>query len=149
MRLWRLTAHPGLDGFGGTLVSGRWHNRPRRVAYAAEHPALAVLESLAHLNLSLADVPTTLRLLCITVTPGAIKQALDKTALPDGWQANEVTCRAMGSQWLDGGSALLLGVPSALVPRATNYLINPAHPQAATHLAEADEPFWFDQRLLR
>lgn len=46
MALWRLTTYPGLDGFGGTLASGHWHNRPRRVVYAGEHPALAVLETL-------------------------------------------------------------------------------------------------------
>lgn len=147
MVLWRLTTHPGLDGFGGTMASGRWHNRPRRVVYAAEHPALAVLETLAHLHLSVTNIPTRLRLMRIEVADRAHTEQVGE--LPDGWQANEVTSRAVGDQWIDAGTALLLAVPSALVPRSTNYLINPAHAQASTHLVETNEPFWFDQRFLR
>ena len=147
MILWRLTTHPGLDGFGGTLASGRWHNRPRNVVYAAEHPALAVLEALAHLHLSLSTIPTGLRLMSIEVADKASTRSVGE--LPSGWQANEATSRALGDAWIDSRATLLLAVPSALVPHSTNYLINPAHAQAASHLVEVNQPFWFDQRFLR
>nr|WP_218170071.1 RES family NAD+ phosphorylase [Pseudomonas sp. P7759] len=32
---------------------------PRSVIYAAEHPALAMVEVLAHMRLSLANIPST------------------------------------------------------------------------------------------
>lgn len=70
-------------------------------------------------------------------------------ALPVGWQANEPTSQALGNRWLDAGAELLLPVPSAVIPHATNYLISAAHPQAHTHLVESIEPFWFDKRYLR
>lgn len=56
----------------------------------------------------------------------------------------------MGDAWLREARDVLLPLPSALLPHSTSYLINAAHPQAATHLIEASiEPFWFDPRLLR
>ncbi|EQD43820.1 RES domain protein [mine drainage metagenome] len=57
--------------------------------------------------------------------------------------------QAVGDAWLRSRTGLLLPVPSALLAHATNHVINPAHAQAATHLAEgAIEPFWFDKRYL-
>ncbi|RMH94440.1 RES domain-containing protein [Lysobacter pythonis] len=148
LRLWRISAWPGLSGIGGHHGDGRWHTQPRSVLYAAEHPALAALEVMAHMRLSLANIPVTLKLIAIDVGKGALQAAPPE--LPDGWQANEPTTQALGNHWLDDGEALLLPLPSAVMPHARNYLVNPAHPQARTHLNEARvEPFWFDKRHLR
>lgn len=147
LSLWRISAYPGLTGIGGLHVDGRWHTLPRPVLYAAEHPALAMVEVMAHMRLSLASIPTTLKLIRIDVGKGAVISPAPE--LPDGWQANEPTSQALGNRWLDGREGLLLPVPSALVAHARNYLINPTHPQAATHLGETVEPFWFDVRYLR
>lgn len=147
LRLWRISAWPGLGGIGGQHTDGRWHTRPRHVLYAAEHPALAALEVMAHMRLSLAAIPTTLKLIGIDVAAGALASAVP--ALPEGWQANEPTTQALGNQWLDANQALLLPLPSAVMPHARNYLLNPMHPQAGSHLREAlVEPFWFDRRHL-
>lgn len=148
LRLWRISAWPGLGGIGGQHTDGRWHTRPRHVVYAAEHPALAALEVMAHMRLSLAAIPTTLKLIGIDVATGAL--ASPAPALPEGWQANEPTTQVLGNQWLDANEALLLPLPSAVIPHARNYLVNPIHPQADSHLREVlVEPFWFDRRHLR
>lgn len=148
MRLWRISSYPGLTGLGGTYVDGRWHTKPRRVIYAAEHPALAMVEVLAHMNLSIDNVPIGLRLISIDVAKRA-KRA-PPPELPSGWQANQPTTRRIGNQWLDAGDALLLPVPSAILPESRNYLINPLHPQAVRALVETDHgPFWVDPRFLR
>lgn len=145
MILWRLTEYPGLSGSGGLQYAARWHNKGRCIVYAAEHPALAVLEVLAHLY----RLPTKLRLMRIEVADGAQIREFHADELPAGWRASEQTSRVYGDDWLDAGDSLLLKVPSALVPHAFNYLINPAHGQAQTHLREAHEPHWLDDRLLR
>lgn len=147
MQLWRISAFPGLSGLGGHHTDGRWHTLPRSVIYAAEHPALAMVEVLAHMRLSLANIPSTLQLIRIDVAEGA--SIASPPALPMGWQANEPTSQVVGNRWLDGRGELLLRVPSALIPHSTNYLINAAHPQVQSHLIEAIEPFWFDKRYLR
>jgi RES domain-containing protein len=148
MRLWRISAYPGLTGLGGTFVDGRWHSKPRHVIYAAEHPALAMVEVLAHMKLSIDSIPTTLRLISIDVAK-RVKRS-EPPELPSGWQANQPTTRRIGNQWLDACEDLLLPVPSAILPESRNYLINPRHPHAPRALIETDRgPFWIDPRFIR
>ncbi len=148
MRLWRISAFGGLTGIGGTFADGRWHAKPRQVLYAAEHPALALTEVLAHMSLDASSMPLTLRLFEIAVARGARSGRLPR--LPDGWQANQATTRTLGSAWLDRRATLLLKVPSAIVPHSSNYLVNPLHPSAQRLLREVDHgPIWIDPRLVR
>jgi RES domain-containing protein len=121
---------------------------PRSVFYAAEHAALAMVEVMAHMRLSLTNIPTTLKLITIDVAHGALVSP--QPELPDGWQANEPTSQSVGNAWLDSREGLLLPLPSALLPDSTNYLVNSSHPPASTHLTESKiRPFWFDKRCLR
>jgi RES domain-containing protein len=148
MNLWRIFAYPGLGGVGGHHQDGRWHSMKRSVIYAGEHPALAMVEVMAHMRLSLANIPVNLKLIRLSILDGATTSP--RPALPAGWQANEPTSQAVGNAWLDGGTALLLPVPSALISDSTNYLVNPNHAEAATHLVEEHvEAFWFDKRFPR
>ena len=146
MRLWRISAHPGLAGIGGTFANGRWHTAPRAVTYAAEHPALAMVEVLARMRIQPDNIPRSLRLLAIDVADAGVSH---EPELPAGWHANEPTTQAVGNAWLSSGSTLLMRVPSSVLPHAFNYLINPGH-VSARKLVEVDlGPFWFDARLLR
>lgn len=148
MRLWRISQFPGLSGIGGTFVDGRWHTKPRNVIYAAEHPALAMVEVLAHMHLTSTTMPITLRLIAIDVKQRA--KIAPAPGLPTGWQANIPTTQALGNAWLAGSKELLLRIPSAVLPESFNYLINPANKQASTHLTEFDMgPFWVDPRFIR
>jgi RES domain-containing protein len=147
-RFWRISAWPGLGGLGGLASDGRWHTLPRCVLYVAEHPALAMVEVIAHMHLSLTSIPTTLTLIPIDVLDGATESL--PPSLPPGWQANEPTSQTVGNAWFDSVPALLMPVPSAILAHSTNYLINPKHPEATTHLNEGTpEAFWFDKRFLR
>jgi RES domain-containing protein len=137
-----------LTGAGGMHSDGRWHTIGHPVIYAGEHPALSMVEVMAHMRLSLANIPTTLQLIPIDVQDGA--STSPSPTLPTGWQANEPTTQAIGNEWLDSLAGLLMPVPSAILAHSTNYLINPRHPEAKTHLSEGNiEPFWFDKRFLR
>ena len=150
MRLWRISEWPGLGGEGGLYADGRWNPLGVRVVYASEHPALSLIETLVHLHLKLArgSIPTTLKLIALDIDDGATIS--NTPALPSGWQANEPTTQAIGGAWLQANADLLLPVPSALIAHATNYLINPAHTQAVTHVREVTiEPVWIDKRFLR
>jgi RES domain-containing protein len=56
--------------------------------------------------------------------------------------------RQIGDRWLDGCSSALLQVPSVIVPRARNFLLNPAHPGAANIVVVEVIHAPFDLRLL-
>lgn len=134
MILWRISNYDDLKGIGGLKYAGRWHNRGVPVIYTAEHPALALLEVLVHFELSPGEVPATFKLLEIEAPAGDLLATLDTRSLRGDWQEDTDLTRAIGDEWLTTAGSLLLRVPSAVVPKSYNYLLNPRHP-AATELA--------------
>jgi RES domain-containing protein len=54
-----------------------------------------------------------------------------------------------GRAWLLAGLTAVLRVPSALVPREPNYVINPAHPDALRIRVADPVPLDWDVRLFR
>ena len=148
MRLWRISNHASLSGDGGLYASGRWHTRGRRVVYLADHPASALVEIMVHLEIDAEDLPTHYQLLGVEVPDGIAMVHIDETALPEGWRGNVALTRARGDTWLSENAAALLRVPSAIVPESANYLLNPAHPDAARIGIASAIRAAFDPRLM-
>jgi len=98
--------------------------------YLAEHPALALLEVLVHHEVSrIEDLPKYYQLLKVEMDDSIA--VADLSELPDDWKTSASWSKNAGTEWLSVRSTLLLKVPSVLVPYASNYLFNPAHPDAA------------------
>lgn len=148
MRLWRISNYADLQGKGGLKASGRWHNRGIPIVYLSESPALAMLEVLVHFELDPSEIPTTYQLLEVDYNQRTGMSHLHKNALPDDWQDDRELTRAIGDEWLTGGSSLLLRVPSAVVPHSFNYLFNPRHVAAAKVEIISVRQYPFDTRLL-
>lgn len=146
MRVWRVSRHDGLDGEGGLLAPGRWHSRGRRVVYTADHPALAILEVLVHLEIDPAVPPNGYVLFEIDV-PAAL--AIDDAAVPAASLGDPAVTRAIGDRWLAAMSGSVLRVPSAIAPKARNFLLNPAHADTAKIAVVGRTSDPFDPRLLR
>jgi RES domain-containing protein len=146
MELWRISNYADLSGVGGVRAAGRWHTRGKRIVYLADHPASALLEMLVHMDRDL--LPATFRLLRIIVPETMIVEAVGVAALSPDWRIQPALTRQIGDRWLDQSSAALLQVPSVIVPLGQNFLLNPAHPDAAkvTIVDVVDAPF--DPRLL-
>jgi RES domain-containing protein len=53
----------------------------------------------------------------------------------------------VGMKWLSSASSPVLKVPSAVMPAATNYLLNPEHPDAAEIEIVDTFEYPFDRRL--
>jgi RES domain-containing protein len=71
--------------------------------------------------------------------------------LPPDWKAEPPApgTQDMGRAWLtDLSRPGVLVVPSVVVTREVNYLLNPAHRDAGRWSVVAGEPFRFDARLL-
>jgi RES domain-containing protein len=54
----------------------------------------------------------------------------------------------LGDEWLQHNGSAVLRVPSVLVPRQWNLLLNPEHPLFAAIQIIDQAPFAFDSRLL-
>ena len=133
------------DGEGARRTGGRWNSPGRAVVYAADSPALAMLEMLVHVEASLMPhyvvIPVRFR--------DDQTTAVDAASLPPGWGAHPgpAALRRIGDAWLARAASLALRVPAAVVPFGWSYLLNPAHPDFAD--LEIGEPagFRLDARL--
>ncbi|HEV8391470.1 MAG TPA: RES family NAD+ phosphorylase [Dongiaceae bacterium] len=135
-----------LSGEGARLVGGRWNSPGRAVLYLAESAALAVLEVLVHLDLDETTMPDDYVIMSVDFS--ALKAS-------PGWLENgppvapsDAECRAIGDAFLAAKRALALRLPSVIVPRASNYVLDPAHPLMAQVTIKSTDPFVFDRRLL-
>jgi RES domain-containing protein len=56
-------------------------------------------------------------------------KVLKAADLPEDWTAEPPrdSTKDLGSDWAEQGRTAVLKVPSVLVPRSWNYLLNPAH----------------------
>ncbi|MBA1242490.1 RES family NAD+ phosphorylase [Pseudomonas japonica] len=146
MTLWRISAFDDLTGRGGLMAGGRWHTIGHPVVYLAGTPSGALLEVLVHLEVDQEDFPESLQLLRVELPDGAIEAPAPE--LDQGWQQDQARTRAVGDGFLRGVQALLLPVPSAVMPHTTNYLFNPLHPGAALATV-TPEAFALDTRLFK
>jgi RES domain-containing protein len=140
--------HPIFDPTGAVLHGGRWNSAGKRVIYASESYAAAMLEILAHRN---APKLTRNHKSVLIHIP---EELLIETVLPDalpGWDdQDEVASKAFGDGWYDSQRSPVLRVPSVVTHGPEfNLVLNAIHPQF--RLIEVEEPVavvW-DLRLAR
>lgn len=148
---WRLTkakyAETALSGIGSALRAGRWHTRGRAVVYAASSASLALLETLVNV-----DRTELLRAEYVALPLDIPERVVERAALDDlpaDWQAwpHPASTRALGTTWYDRRRSAALMVPSVVVPREWNVLLNPTHPDFRHIGTGPPEPFPVDPRL--
>ena len=152
MRVWRLCralrARDSLSGGGGAHTSGRWHLRGTRIVYTSATLSLAALEVLVHVNR--ANAPPDLVAVEIDLPSSLRIERLPGTQFPAGWDAHPspVAGQELGTRWVASCRSPVLRVPSAVIPRESNYLLNPTHPYFSRVHIVGRTPFSFDSRLL-
>ena len=151
MQLWRICrqthAADPLSGRGGLFVSGRWHPKGRRVVYTSGTLSLAALEILVHTDDDL--IPSDLVQIEIDVPHDLNTERIDVDSLPPNWRTYPAPpfLQKLGADWLERRDSAILRVPSAVVPQESNFLLNPAHPDAARFRVVTTEGFVWDPRL--
>ncbi len=149
---WRIVkakhAATAFDGEGARLLGGRWNSPGTRMVYTSATVALAALEMLVHLGRGMT-LPSYALIACqfdeSLVTP------LDESRLPLNWRSYPapVELQTIGDEWAKGAASAVLRVPSAVVEKEANYLLNPDHPDFAKIHINAPEPFALDLRLVK
>jgi len=148
VRLWRISNYADLTGAGGLISSARWHSRGRKIVYLADHPASALLEMLVHLEIDTDDIPSTYQLLAVEAPDHSAVETVNADGLSLDWQYNDRATRSVGDAWLHDRRTPLLRVPSAIIPRSFNWLLNPEHPDASSVKIVEVIKAPFDRRLL-
>src|ERR1700747_3453090 len=124
MLIYRLGSgrYPANDGLGASLYGGRWNHKGTPLIYAAASRALCALEVLSNANELAYDY---------IVTPIELPDDLPVTtisveSLPSNWDAAQpqTVTADMGTDWALKLETAVLVVPSAVIAREQNYILN-------------------------
>lgn len=150
-RCWRIVkqrfATVAFDGEGARLHGGRWNSPGVAMVYTAGSPSLAALEVLVNLN-SGAQLAASY-VTCVAHFDDSLMQILEPASLPRGWRGSPAPARlrSFGDGWIAAGASPVLRVPSVLIEREHNFLLNPHHPDFASVVVGDPRPFGWDSRL--
>jgi len=141
-----------LSGAGAKLSGGRWNRSGVAVVYAASSPSLACLETLVHFGPYALPLNRYLVRIDISDDVFARRSAFDSlvpAAKRVGWDAEPAgrVSLDLGDQWIASLSSAVLAIPSVFIPEERNFLVNPAHPDAASIAAVKLRRFDYDRRL--
>ncbi len=117
------------------------------MVYLAEHPALALVETIVNLSGAPSLLPDKYQLLCVEVPTKIEAEKIAPKDLPAGWQQNFSCTQAIGDSWLEGNESALLKVPAAPSPDSWNYLLNPRCPSARDVQIDWCRWITYDRRL--
>ena len=138
-----------ISGTGARIYGGRWNHQGYPVVYASGSRSLAALEFLVHVPMALA--PEELSILEINIIETVEIESVNESQLPLNWRdypAPEQLAN-IGTKWLKSKSSLLLEIPSAVIEKEVNILINPLHEDIKNVSLISIEKFSFDPRLTR
>jgi len=150
LTVWRIEkrqyVETALTGEGARVYGGRWNSSGRRAVYASATLSLSALEKLVHL-----DRPGVRgNFLAIGIQlPARTVHDVELERLPRNWskELDFASTRRIGDDWLAENRSVVLAVPSALIPRERNFVLNPDHPDYGQVRITIQEPFAFDPRL--
>jgi RES domain-containing protein len=147
MTVYRITTAEWSGQLCASGNAARWNSRGMYMIYTAESRALACLENLVHRS---GEGDNRLYKVMLIDIPEAVKiESIDISKLKNNWFTieNYPYCQSIGNDWLQKQQSAILKVPSVVVKKEHNYLINPRHPDFKKIKLAATEDFDFDSRI--
>jgi len=139
--------HKIFDGEGAALLGGRWNSPGRRVIYAAETYAGAMLEVLASANIG--RMPEHHAWIEILIGEDASVEEVDASKVRRWDAPDQRASRSFGDKWYDEKRSPVLIVPSTVVRVERNVVISQGHPGFRKLRASEPKPVVWDERLFR
>ena len=147
MTVFRITTKQWSNSLTASGYAARWSAKGNFVIYTAENRSLACLENLVHRSGEGDD--NLYKIMLIEIPDALAIEVIDVAELKKDWHTidNYVYCQSFGSKWLSGFKSAVLKVPSVIVKKEHNYLINPNHPDFNRITLTGHEDFDFDKRF--
>jgi RES domain-containing protein len=136
--------HTIFDGTGAMLHGARWNSPGRRIIYAAETYAGALLEILVHAS---GNVPKGQGYIEIEIPAALSIEEIAPEDLPRWDSPSFEAARKFGNRWYDERRTPVAIVPSVVTLVERNVLINQEHPDFARIRASEPRPVRWDARL--
>jgi len=150
MEVFRFSRELHASGLVASGGANRWNKRDQYVLYTGSSRSLSTLELIVHRN---SIAPLDLYKVMVISIPDSdhlIKQIPTKV-LPGNWRTLSAypLLQQIGTEWYDSRVTLVLKVPSAVIPKEFNFIINIEHADFKNHirLIRTEDYFW-DNRLL-
>jgi RES domain-containing protein len=139
-----------MRGRGAEITGGRWNRKGQALVYSADSIALAVLETVVHMQAK--GLPLNRYLVAINI-PDAVWQTRviwTKDNAPIGWDAIPTGKASLdaGDEWIKNSTSAIAVVPSVIVAEEHNILINPKHPDATQISAKKIRKWLYDGRMV-
>ena len=147
MIVYRITTEQWCKSLKASGNPARWNPKGRFVIYTAGSRSLACLENLVHRS---GEWQGKLYKVMLIEFPDKIKiESIEVDDLKKNWEQinNFSYCQSMSIKWLDAASTAILRVPTVIIKKEYNYLINPQHPDFKLIKLIGVEDFNFDERF--
>ena len=130
--------------------ANRWNLDDQFMVYTGSSRSLSSLELIVHENSISPSFKYKVMIISIADEEDLFNHIL-QTELPKSWRTMIAypELQQLGSDWYHSNGSLILKVPSAVIPKEYNYIININHPDFnnKVSLVRTEDYFW-DERLL-
>jgi RES domain-containing protein len=150
MELFRISKKAIADNLRSSGRQNRWNHDGQYVIYTGSSRSLSTLEMVVHRN-SISILDNYLMMLISVPDNESLVKEVIPAKLPVQWRSMAAygALQHLGSAWYESQDSLLLKVPSAVIPKEYNYIINTRHPDFSNKISllKREDYFW-DKRLL-
>ncbi|HEX3385577.1 MAG TPA: RES family NAD+ phosphorylase [Mucilaginibacter sp.] len=130
--------------------ANRWNFDDQFVIYAGGSRSLSTLELIVHKG-SLSPMAKYKVMVISIADDEYLYEQVQQADLPANWRSMLAypELQKLGGNWYQTNRSLVLKVPSAVVPKEYNYVINTRHPdfEKMVSLIRTENYFW-DERLI-
>ncbi|MEP6951513.1 MAG: RES family NAD+ phosphorylase [Ginsengibacter sp.] len=113
-----------ISGEGASIYGGRWNPVGIKALYASQNISLCILEILVRTQKKIN--PPGYQLITIEF-PEANMASIELSRLKPGWKQHIEYTQWIGEEFLKEDKSLVMQVPSVIVDKENNFLINPLH----------------------
>ncbi len=147
MLVFRITTAKWADKLTGSNQPARWNSAEKNVLYAAQSRSLACLENVVHRDKK--GLNQFFKVVVIEIPDTVSIKSIETTNLINDWSdfKNIGYTRNLGDDWYSSLESCLLKIPSAIIDKEFNYLINTKHPDFQQIKIIEIEDFNFDSRI--
>lgn len=148
MLLFRISKSPYVKNLAASGLESRWNSKGNFVIYCASSLSLACLETIVHSSGELL-YNQDYKSIIINIPEAVLITKIALNTLSANWKEREqrALTQHTGDNWYKKQETLLLQVPSAIIPREANFLINTKHPDFNKVFIDEIDSFMFDKKL--
>ena len=133
-----------ISGEGAAIYGGRWNPVGTKALYTSQNISLCLLEILARTNVKIN--PVDYQLITLEFPDNPLSE-IKISQLKTGWKNHVEYTQWIGEEFLKDNKSLIMQVPSAIVERENNFILNPLHKDFIKVKILQTEALNLDQRL--